>query len=271
MLTYSASTRRYFDELKLKLTRLSEGVLKGKWVYDSYMNNHQISYTPLENEVDLASEIIATAVSDIIQKEAIQLFILRYFRKRTEFTTQVKKEIGDIFFKSNYIMKEEGASCISYYLIYVPILEFLEKTHAINLDGWIDFRMQKYSIILEDVMEQVIYDYETQEDYTKFLDFLKDIRHKQPSLEEEVHLYCEANGKIEIANKQLNKTTINYVDEYCDEIDYMDITSEDFMMHILIRVCPERIIIHKKSDYYNENFIVTIQEIFEEQVYIIQV
>ncbi len=257
---YSISTRLYYDELKRKLDRMSADVLAGQWTYDA----HEIKYTP--SEIDFATEIIASTVADIVQREAIKKFAYKYLKNNTELTAIEKKLIHEAFLKANYIHSEEGVSSISYYLLYLPIIEFLKSEHFIDIDGWLSFRMDKYYIILTDMMEQTIFDYRTQEDYNKVLEFLKDSR---PSNSKGVlNLYCTRGGQIDIYNRELVNVTSRYVDKYCEDGDFVAATCEDFIIHILMKLSPENIVVHNTRDFNNLNFINTLKEIFQEQLHI---
>ena len=58
------------------------------------------------------------------------------------------------------------------------------------------FRTQKYKVILEDVIEQTIYDYEMQKDYIQFINFLLDTKSMQEAKEEVMHLIPKEEGDI---------------------------------------------------------------------------
>ncbi|OON92176.1 MAG: hypothetical protein ATN34_04125 [Epulopiscium sp. Nele67-Bin002] len=261
---YSISTRLYYDELKNKLDRMSAGVLAGDWTYGTY----EIKYAPTDAEVNIAVEVIATTIADIVQREKLHRFSVKYLRARKDMSADDKKHVHDIFLKTNYLQSEDGASCISYYLLYVPILDYLKHEKFVDIDGWINFRTAKYDIILEDMLEQTIYDYNMQADYIRVLDFLKDVRNAQNNSAEQLNLYCSPTGKVGIYNRNFENVTAEYVKRYCEDIDFSDITTEDFIIHILIKVCPESIVIHNTKDYINPNFIITLQEIFDEQLHI---
>ncbi|OOO00411.1 MAG: hypothetical protein ATN35_07510 [Epulopiscium sp. Nele67-Bin004] len=265
MVRYTILTNSYQNELTDALKTQSSGILKRKWRCIEGEDCYEISYSASSREIEVLTEIMASAVADIVQKQTLRLFIDKYCKARQDLSPTQKQEIADMFVNNNYIPKQDGISSIAHYLLYIPILEFLEDSVTINVDGWISFRTDKYRFILNEVVEQFIYDYETKEDYVKFLEFLREVSSSGESLEETIDLFCTKQGDIEVYRKG-KPATKDYVARYCGEFDTSDMLKEDLVMHILITTCPKNIVIHNAYDFYNPNFIITLQEIFVDQV-----
>ncbi|OOB80367.1 MAG: hypothetical protein BEN19_05310 [Epulopiscium sp. Nuni2H_MBin003] len=251
MQQYIISTKKNYDQLKDKL--LSDVVFK---------NDYILQYSYQSDQKKAAVDKLSTAIFEVIQQQILEDFANKYLQKRRDLSKEVRQDIYEAFTKSNYLLVDEGISCVSYYLLYVPILEYLLKNDYIDLDGWINFRTLKYCIILEDIIVQTIYDYEMHSEYIKYMEFLKHITDSKNSLEETLNIYCSSTGSLEIYdNKQKNVTT-KYIEKYCQEIDFADMTPEDLIVTILIGVCPEETIIHNHAKYDNENFLQTLGQIF---------
>ncbi|MEG0388176.1 MAG: sporulation protein YtxC, partial [Niameybacter sp.] len=200
------------------------------------------------------------------QEEILKDFAKSYLKGRKDLIRKEKEEIEKFFIHNNYITKEEGVSYISYYVIYTPIYKELEKYKVLNIDGWITFRSQKYKIILQDVMEQTIYDYEMQKDYVQFINFLIQMKSMQEEQTELVHLVPQGNGDILLFDEQKKEQTDYWLKLYCEELEDDKLTIEDKVLHTLIELAPQKIKLHDCQDYLNKPFLETLKILFKDQL-----
>lgn len=135
-----------------------------------------------------------------------------------------------------------------------------------NIDGWMAFRTQKYKVILEDVIEQTIYDYEMQKDYIQFINFLLDTKSMQEAKEEVMHLIPKEEGDILLLDEYMQDRTKAYMQQYCNELEDEKMQIEDKVLHILICVSPKKVIIHKDIKDLNPHFLDTLKALFKEQL-----
>ncbi|OON97399.1 MAG: hypothetical protein ATN36_03690 [Epulopiscium sp. Nele67-Bin005] len=266
MTNYKIVTENYAKEIYLNLIQTSEAVLSNKWQLEEYDDYGEVIYTASNTEQKVVGEILAGIICDIIQEEILAHFATKYLSRYNDISEADKKEIKTIFLETTYIKKEDGVSYISYYLLYVPILEFIEEIHTINVEGWLKFRTSQYQTILEDAIEQTIYDYEMQQDYRRFLNYLKEMRRNQVLSKEILHVLCTQTNGLILYDENLVQVTDEYIDIYCKDIDKTSVTGEDLFMHIMITLCPTGIVVHKAEKYNNPNFIHTLGELFEEQI-----
>ncbi len=128
------------------------------------------------------------------------------------------------------------------------------------------FRTQKYKVILEDVIEQTIYDYEMQKDYIQFINFLLDTKSMQEAKEEVMHLIPKEEGDILLLDEYMQDRTKAYMQQYCNELEDEKMQIEDKVLHILICVSPKKVIIHKDIKGLNPHFLDTLKALFKEQL-----
>ncbi|MEG0711326.1 MAG: sporulation protein YtxC, partial [Niameybacter sp.] len=204
MIQYKIWTQKYGEPFKTKIeSDVERTKLQGeRWELEHLVNIDGFKFTPNKKEQDQSLNNLATFVGDFIQEEILKDFAKSYLKGRKDLIRKEKEEIEKFFIHNNYITKEEGVSYISYYVIYTPIYKELEKYKVLNIDGWITFRSQKYKIILQDVMEQTIYDYEMQKDYVQFINFLIQMKSMQEEQTELVHLVPQGNGDILLFDEQ---------------------------------------------------------------------
>jgi len=234
----------------------------GKW--KSTPNYIAYSY-PDEEQISVL-EIITMVIYDFLHLEILMRFAKTYLSRRSDLIMEYKKEIFEIFMKGNYLKNEEGFSMISYHLLYTPLCDFLKSNDRINLDGWMIFRVHKYKVILEDIMLQTIYDYETGLNYIDFMKYFKNFKQTQPAVVDILHVYCKKDKEIVLLDEKHEDKTKHYLAKYCDGVDFVYAKVEDQIMHILMHLCPTEIVLHRNKNYSNKNFIITLQKIFEESL-----
>lgn len=269
MIEYDIVTQKYADNIDLKLVcldkqrKLESGGIEKLERADHYCYRWKGN----KKEQQDALEYMANIISDIVQEKVIAKFAKDYLCKHPELEQEERLALRELFILNNYIAKEDGVSYISYYVVYIPILKELEKEHKINIDGWIEFRTQKYKVILKDVLEQTIYDYKTQKEYLECISVLLESRRLQEMVEEILHLVPGTNGKMQILNSDRKEMTAEYIQKYCqDLIGEGDVTEEDLLMNIFISVSPRTIYIHQKKKFDKPQFIETLEVIFEGQI-----
>lgn len=269
MVQYMISTNKYYEVFKHQLadTKKYTFELTNKWTVNSKGEIYSFCFEVEKSDKILMLETLATIISNIVQSQMLIKIAKEYLKERTDLTIKEKREIENMFILNNYVAKEEGVSYISYYLLYTPILKALEEQKILNIDGWLLFRTHQYKTILEDILEQTVFDYQTQKDYIKFVNLLRESRKLQESLESTLHLISDKNHKMKVFNSNKEESTKEYIKKYCtDLIKDTEVTYEDIIMNIFITVCPEKVIIHNKKEYNNLQFIETLEMIFEGQM-----
>ena len=268
MIQYRVWTENYVELFQIKLNKLLEDPdsICGSWQCSSLDSVKCFKCTVNKNEQDTVLKNIVNLAGDVIQEGVLKKFAKYYLKKDKELSREEKKEVEKLFMHNSYSSKEEGVSYIAYYVIYTPLLKELERYKEVNIDGWIAFRTQKYKIILEDIIEQIIYDYKMQKDYIQFINFLLDTKSMQQAKEEVIHLIPREAGEIVLLDQGMKNITKAYIQQYCSELKDEKMKIEDKVLHILVCVSPKKIIIHKESKNLNPHFLETLKVLFKEQL-----
>ena len=217
-----------------------------------------------KRERDATLQVIANIASNTVQERVLDRFATKELRKHKELSKEEKEAIKELFVVSNYMAKEEGVSYISYYVIYMPILKELEKHQQLNIDGWIQFRMQKYQSILQDILEQTIDDYLMQKEYLEYISFVIESKRMQEDVDEKMHLVPTISGEFSLLNANYEDVTKAYIKRYCMEFLADDeVKLEDLLLHIFITVPPKQLVIHRKLEFQNRKFIGTLEILFD--------
>lgn len=268
MIQYRIWTEKYAELFQTKLARLlnNPDSICGTWQCESVDTIKCFRCSVTKKEKDEVLKGIASIIGDVIQESILKKFARGYLKTYKGLNKEEKKEVEELFIRNNYMAKEDGVSYISYYVIYTPLIKELERYKEVNIDGWMSFRTQKYKVLLEDVIEQTIYDYEMQKDYIQFINFLLDTKATQETKEDTIHLIPLASGEIILLNKKMENHTEHYMQQYCNELEGDKMQIEDKILHILICAAPQKVVIHKEVKNLNPHFLETLKALFKEQI-----
>ena len=267
MCRYILYTIHYKEEILSKIQEVQrQEKLSGKVDIKFTGNLWEISYE-IEEGKEYCDEIVAHVISDVIQRQAIYTVCHKKLKNLDELSKTEKEEITSAFITENYLSRQEGFSSITYYLIYMPIIMEVSKEASFNLDGWLQFRIKKYKILLSDLLEQFIMDYQMKKDVVSFIRLMRDVSMLSVPLEESIHLIYNKEGMPQLYDKNMNNVTGYYIKKYCREL-ILDSTlhEEDWILHILITVVPKKIVIHRSEVARQKKFLKTLEIIFDESL-----
>lgn len=142
--------------------------------------------------------------------------------------------------------------------------EYLTENKSIILLGFINFRLQNYLSILEDVVDEAVNSFIIEKEYTEFVSLLKMYINSQNSSCNMIHLVYNHESSILLDE---NKNVINISDDIFKTKFLSDITfsSNDYALNSLLTLLPKKIYIHLIDNYIDE-FIQTLLLIFESRI-----
>ena len=209
----------------------------------------------------LIAKVLQTTVNLFYEQHLIKNFLLsNYFY----FSEIERKEILEICIE----MLEESVQEKTYMnnLIYDAFFKYIEKSKYLILDGFINFRLAKYMQFLDEFVDLAVDKFVVEREYNEFIELLKAYIASQESQTTEVHLICHDDESILLdERKHLIDTSSDIFDgKYLSDISF---SSNDYALNALLSLLPQKIYIHLIDNNDNE-FINTLQQIFENRVYI---
>ena len=267
MCCYMLYTSRYKKELLVKLEELEQEEEMANEIEVRQIGSIYEVACLMEDTKEFCDEQLAHVMSDLIQKQVISRVCITYLKSKEELRHIDKRNIMNAFMNNNYLSRQEGFSSFTYYLLYVPILQEIKKTGVFNIEGWIQFRTQKYQILLSDLLEQFVLDYSMKKEVVTFIKLMRDISILSVPLEEILHLIYNTEGLPQLYNKDMKNMTGFYIRQYCKDL-LLDstLTREDYILHILISISPKQLIIHQSAKAREQQFLKTLEIIFDENV-----
>ena len=248
------------NELKyLELNDICFSIQKFK-----HYQNIIIHYRGSNNYIflDKISSILSLLVIGELEEDFInKLLIQNYFY----FDINERKNITDICFD---IMSENFSTNFDkkFKVLYDSFYEFLLDNKNLYLKGFTNFRLKKYFNILDDLVTKAVNSYVIEKEYLEFISLLKIYINSQNSNCELVHIiYSNSNTILLDENKQIiDISQDNLNNKYLSDISF---SSNNYTLNSLLTLLPKKIYIHL-IDIYVDEFINTLQTIFENKVYI---
>ena len=148
--------------------------------------------------------------------------------------------------------------------LYNSLYSFISNNKVLLLDGFINFRLQAYTAILDDIVSESVNNYIIEKEYMEFISMLKLYINSQKSNSNIVHLIYTTSESIlldENKNVILNSEEI-FNAKYLSDISF---SSNDYTLNSLLNLLPKKIYIHLIDNQIDE-FINTLQLIFEHRV-----
>lgn len=210
--------------------------------------------------LDKISSILSLLVIDELEEDFLDsLLIQNYFY----FDANERKDIINLAFD---IMSYSQNFNVKFKTIYSSFYEYLLNHRSLYLKGFTNFRLKNYFAILDEVITEAVNSYIIEKEYLEFISLLRLYINSQNSNCELVHIvYSSSNTILLDENKQIIDVSEDCLNtKYLSDISF---SSNDYTLNSLLTLLPKEIYIHLIDNYIDE-FINTLQAIFENRVHI---
>lgn len=144
------------------------------------------------------------------------------------------------------------------------LVQSLEETPRLSLDGFLKFRLHDYTEELREIAEYAIDEFMMDRQYQEFISLLQYFVYIQEAKIPVAHLIHKGGHEFVILNDQLELIDANEFDTtFKLEVLEKDINFEDMIVSTLITVSPANIYIHTRDPELT--IIKTIRQIFEDR------
>ena len=210
--------------------------------------------------LDKISSILSLLVIDELEEDFLNsLLIQNYFY----FDANERKDIINLSFD---IMSYSQNFNAKFKTIYSSFYEYLLNHRSLYLKGFTNFRLKNYFAILDEVITEAVNSYIIEKEYLEFISLLRLYINSQNSNCELVHIvYSSSNTILLDENKQIIDISEDCLNtKYLSDISF---SSNDYTLNSLLTLLPKEIYVHLIDNYIDE-FINTLQAIFENRVHI---
>ncbi len=220
-----------------------------------YLSNNNYPYF-FSKIATLLSFMIIDEFEDILMKRMIDK---NYFYFDSLERNKILKNCYNILSDDYYLWFDK-----KFDTLYNCIYTFISENKILILDGFMNFRLQKYTSILDEIVSEAINSYIIEKEYMEFISLLKLYIHSQKSNVNIVHLIYNSSDSIlldENKNIILNSEEM-FNAKYLSDISF---SSNDYTLNSLLNLLPKKLYIHLIDNEIDE-FINTLQMIFENRV-----
>ena len=227
-----------------------------------FYKNIIIHYTGLDNNIFL--DKICSLLSFLIIDELEENFFKKLINQNYfYFNPKEKYKILQNCFDINCIDFSEEFDK-KFKCIYESFYSYLLNKKNIVLTGFINFRLQSYFKILDEIVNQAVNSFIIEKEYFEFISLLKLYINSENSKCTTVHLIYSNSNSILLDE---NKNIINVSDDIFKVKYLSDITfsSNDYTLNSLLNLLPKKIYIHLIDNCIDE-FINTLNLIFTNRI-----
>lgn len=215
-----------------------------------------------EKFYDKMSSLLSFLIIDEIEETLLKKILLQnFFYFDSNERNQILEICLNMFIEDFSHMFDE-----KFKYLYTSFLDFISFNKSIILEGFINFRLQKYMKFLDTIINEAVNTFLLEKEYKEFISLLRLYTNSQPSKYSMVHIiYSDSNSILLDENK--NKISIDkniFNAKYLSDISF---SSNDYTLNSLLTLLPQKIFIHLVDNNIDE-FINTLQLVFEKKIHL---
>ena len=145
------------------------------------------------------------------------------------------------------------------------ILECMDVTNELNIDGFLVFRMQDYTQAWHDCMEEVILRAVTEYEYSEYIQTLREILLGQETVIYTMELLLDEQGEFLLRGEEEQEGLDELVLPKISQ-DAQGISQNDVILCSLLCLAPKRLLIRDRERLAQNPLYETIERIFRERI-----
>jgi len=224
-----------------------------------------------QKELEIIRIHISNALADFIIQEYEEKLLSRIINTNyCYFSTGEKKNILELSLR---IVKNEDKNLVNSLfqvhrrnVIVRRLIEYLENSESIILEGFVNFRLKDYMKDLEEVVEKAVDDFLMEREYNEFIKLLKYFVDIQEPKFEVIHVLISYDSKYILLDEKHKEITNECIQEFVNDISQGDINYDDLLVSSLITMAPKKVVIHSNGQFRNKELLETIKNVFSGKV-----
>lgn len=128
--------------------------------------------------------------------------------------------------------------------VYARLLEHLEQSDAVHIDGFIRFRLKDYVEELEDAVDRAVDQYLMDREYGEFIRLLRYFVELQEPRPETVHVVCRPEGGFELFHADGGPIELGTAPEVTVATG-TEVDLDDVLLSALVSLAPRRVVVHE--------------------------
>lgn len=224
-----------------------------------------------QKELEIIRIHISNALADFIIQGYEEKLLSRIINTNYCYFSSVEKR--SILELSLKIVKNEDKNLVNSLfqvhrrnVIVRRLIEYLENSESIILEGFVNFRLKDYIKDLEEVVEKAVDDFLMEREYNEFIKLLKYFVDIQEPKFEVIHVLISYDGKYVLLDEKHREITNECIQEFVNDISQGDINYDDLLVSSLITMAPKKVVIHSNGQFRNKELLETIKNVFSGKV-----
>ncbi len=158
---------------------------------------------------------------------------------------------------------EPGTGQCSRNSILFKVLDYLDTSSSLVLEGFVRFRLKGYVDEIRSAAEAAVDDFMLEREYNEFVRLLKYFVDIQEPKVDEVHVIVRPGGLFRLVDRNGEVVDNDYLEGLTPDLADGEIDYEDLLISALITVSPGRVVLHLGKDQGAAD---TVRKIFESRV-----
>ncbi len=151
-------------------------------------------------------------------------------------------------------------------IIVKRLVDYLESSNSLILDGFVNFRLKEYTKDLEEIVDKAVDDFLMEREYKEFIRLLRYFVDIQDPKFNIIHVVVSFDNKYILLDETKKEITNECIQEFVNEISQGEINYDDLLVSSLITLAPRKIIIHSTNQFRNKELLETIKNVFSGKV-----
>ncbi len=126
----------------------------------------------------------------------------------------------------------------------IRIGDYLSQHRAVNLDGFVTFRLKDYVLDLERDVDAAVDEFLIDREYREFVRLLRYFVEVQTPKVPEVHVMVQADGRFELRDEHMQPLPDEVTVDFRLESQAAEINLEDVLVSSLITLAPAEVTVH---------------------------
>lgn len=176
-----------------------------------------------------------------------------------------------------YFDQEERAEILDYARTDVPgagvvggvsrrLAEYLEQNSALNLEGFMTFRLKDYVADIERSLDAAVDEFMLDREYREFVRLLRYFVDVQEPKIPVAHVLLRENGHFDLRNEQFGPLHGDLAADFHFESEDGEINLDDLLVSSLITAAPAQVVIHGPQAALELPSVRTVRQVFGERL-----
>jgi len=218
----------------------------------------------------------ARALAEIIFQGWEGLFVRKVLRKEYNLNS---REVEEIFDMARGFLNSQEKSYLPEtrkHVLVKSILEYLEKNKRFDIEGFMNFRAERYKEELKKQIARVVNEYALEQEHDTFISLLKRTLDSQHTVYKTMHLILNRNREVSFLDEYGNNISSKCLAEneryFSQETDHTGEKAkkamelyEDYLISALLKCAPRKLVIHIDTDQYSD-LLNILQDVFQDKI-----